>query len=177
MLKAVLRVVAGRRRETWRRVEKGKASGPPVMASLQGLPLQHKLQGLPEPGGGATNGERAQGNTQGQRARDQGQETSAGERPREGLCVQFQGGREVSHGPAGAYLSRAASPDLERNARMEPVEDDLGRSNVAFARYGFAERAQNGQRVGVRSPVGAPDDWGVGDVLTKKSSQVGAVTL
>ena len=60
---------------------------------------------------------------------------------------------------------------------MEPVEDDFGRGNVAFARYGFAERAQNGQRVGVRSPIGAPDDWGVGDVLAKESSQVGAVTF
>ena len=89
----------------------------------------------------------------------------------------FQGGREVSHGPAGAYLSRAASPDLKRNARMEPVEDDFGRGNVAFARDGFAERAQNGQRVGVRSPVGTPNDWGVGDVLAKESSQVRAVTL
>ena len=58
-----------------------------------------------------------------------------------------------------------------------PVEDNFGRGNVAFARDGFAERAQNGQRVGVRSPVGAPNDWGVGDVLAKESSQVRAVTL
>ena len=60
---------------------------------------------------------------------------------------------------------------------MQSVKDNLGRSDVAFARNGFAERAQNGQRVGVRSPVGAPDDWGVRDILTKKGGQVGAIML
>ena len=85
-------------------------------------------------------------------------------------------GGQLRASTAGAYLSRATSPDLKRNARVEPVEDDFGRGNVAFARDGFAERAQNGQRVGVRSPVGAPNDWGVGD-LAKESSQVRAVTL
>ena len=34
-------------------------------------------------------------------------------------------------------------------------------------RDGFTERAQNGQRVGVRSPIGTPHDGGVGDVLAK----------
>ena len=53
------------------------------------------------------------------------------------------------------------------------MKDNLGRSDVAFARNGFAEGAQNGQRVGMRSPVGAPDNWAVRDVLTKKRVQMG----
>ena len=57
------------------------------------------------------------------------------------------------------------------------MKDDISRSNVAFARDGFAERAQNGQRVGVRSPIGTPHDRGVGDVLTKKSSQVRSIVF
>ena len=57
------------------------------------------------------------------------------------------------------------------------MKDNLSRSNVAFARDGFAKRAQNGQRVGVRSPIGTPHDRGVGDILTKKSSQVRATVF
>ena len=57
------------------------------------------------------------------------------------------------------------------------MKDDISRSNVAFARDGFAERAQNGQRVGVRSPIGTPHDRGEGDILTKKSSQVRAIVF
>ena len=60
---------------------------------------------------------------------------------------------------------------------MQSVKDNLGRSNVAFARNGFAERAQNGQRVGMRSPVGAPDNWGIRDVLAKKRVQMGSIVL
>ena len=60
---------------------------------------------------------------------------------------------------------------------MQSVEDNLGRSGVAFARNRFAEGAQNGQRVGMRSPVGAPDNWGVRDVLAKKRVQVGPIVL
>ena len=99
------------------------------------------------------------------------------ESPRQGLAVQFQGSREVRYRPAGAYLPCAASPYLQCDARVQPVENDFSRSNVAFARDGFAERAQNGQRVGVRSPTGAPHDRGVGDVLAEKSSQVRAIVL
>ena len=50
------------------------------------------------------------------------------------------------------------------------MEDDFGRGNVAFG-------AQNGQRVRVRSPIGTPHDRGVGDVLAKEGSQVGAVVF
>ena len=57
------------------------------------------------------------------------------------------------------------------------MKDDFSRSDVAFARDGFAERAQNGQRVGVRSPIGTPHDRGVRDVLAEKSSQMRAIVL
>ena len=57
------------------------------------------------------------------------------------------------------------------------MENDFSRGNVAFARDGFAERAQNGQRVRVRSPIGTPHDRGVGDVLTEEGSQVGAIVF
>ena len=57
------------------------------------------------------------------------------------------------------------------------MENDFSRDNVAFSRDGFAERAQNGQRVGVRSPIGTPHDRGVGDVLPKEGSQVGAIVF
>ena len=60
---------------------------------------------------------------------------------------------------------------------MQSVKDDFSRSDVAFARNGFAERAQNGQRVGVRSPIGTPHDRGVRDVLEEKSSQMRAIVL
>ena len=100
-----------------------------------------------------------------------GGETGAGRGPRRGLDVQVQVGREFRHGPAGAYLPCAASPYLQCDARVQPVENDLSRSDVAFARDRFAERAQNGQRVGVVSPIGTPHDWGVGDVLAKKGGQ------
>ena len=60
---------------------------------------------------------------------------------------------------------------------MQPVKDDLSRGDVAFARDGFAERAQNGQRVGVRSPIGTPHNWSVGNVLAMKSCQVRVIVL
>ena len=81
--------------------------------------------------------------------------------PRGGLGVQVQVSWEGSHRPAGTHLTCGASPDLKSDTGVQSVKDNLGRSNVAFARNGFAERAQNGQRVGVRSPVSAPDNWGI----------------
>ena len=95
--------------------------------------------------------------------------------PREGLGIQVQVSRESSHRPAGTNLTCRTSPDLKSYTGVQSVKDNLSRSDVAFARDGFAERAQNGQRVGVRSPVGAPDDWGIRDVLAKKSGQVEAI--
>ena len=97
--------------------------------------------------------------------------------PRRGLDVQVQVGREFRLGPAGAYLPCAASPYLQCDARVQTVENDLSRGDVAFARDRFAERAQNGQRVGVRPTIGTPHDWGVGDVLAKKGGQVGAIVF
>ena len=57
------------------------------------------------------------------------------------------------------------------------MENHFGRGKVAFARDGFTERAQNGQRVLVRSPIGTPHDRGVGNVLAKEGSQVGAIVV
>ena len=96
-----------------------------------------------EPRGGET-GTTTHQKTTGQVHGSQAQE----ERPQQGLDVQIQVGREIRHGPAGAYWPCAASPYLQCDARVQPVENDLSRGDVAFARDGFAERAQNGQRVG-----------------------------
>ena len=106
-----------------------------------------------------------------------GGEPGTGTSLRQGLGIQVQVGRESSHRPAGTNLTCRTSPDLKCDAGVQSVKDNLSRSNVAFARNGFAERAQNGQRVGVRSPVGAPDNWGIRDVLAKKGGQVGAIML
>ena len=50
--------------------------------------------------------------------------------------------------------------------------DNLSRHEVAFARDEFIERAQNGQHVLVFSPIGAPNDRGVGDVLSEEGWEV-----
>ena len=104
-------------------------------------------------------------------------EPGRGRSPCRGLDVQLQGSREIRHRPTGAYLPCAASPYLQCDARVQPVENDFSRGNVAFARDGFAERAQNGQRVRVRSAIGTPHDRGVGHVLTEEGSQVGATVF
>ena len=117
--------------------------------------------------------ERGTGTTgQAHRRRQAGSQAQE-ESPRQGLDVQVQVSREVRYGPAGAYLPCAASPYLQCDARVQPVENDFSRGDVAFARDGFAERAQNGQRVRVRSPIGTPHNRGVGDILAEKGSQVG----
>ena len=97
--------------------------------------------------------------------------------PQQGLGIQIQIRQRSRRRPAGANLACSPSPDLKSYAGVQSVEDNLGRSDVAFARNRFAEGAQNGQRVGMRSPVGAPDNWGVGDVLAKKRVQVGPIVL
>ena len=93
------------------------------------------------------------------------------------LGIQVQVHQRSSRRPAGANLTCSPSPDLKSYAGMQPVKDNLGRSGVAFARNRFAEGAQNGQRVGMRSPVGAPDNWGVRDVLAKKRVQMRPIVL
>ena len=97
--------------------------------------------------------------------------------PQQGLGNQIQVHQRSSRWPAGANLTRCPSPDLKSYAGVQPAKDNLGRSDVAFARNRFAEGAQNGQRVGMRSPVGAPDNWGVRDVLAKKRVQMGPIVL
>ena len=57
------------------------------------------------------------------------------------------------------------------------MKDDFSRGDVAFARDGFTERAQNGQRVSVRSPVGTPHDRDVRHVVTEEGGEVWAISM
>ena len=68
----------------------------------------------------------------------------------------------------------AAFPDFKGDTGVKFLTDNLDRDKVTFERNEIAERAQNGQRVSVRSPVGAPHDRGVGDVLTEEGGKVWA---
>ena len=61
---------------------------------------------------------------------------------------------------ASPNLLGAAFPDFQGDAGVELLKDNLSGNKVAFA-----EKAQNGQRVSVRSPMDAPDDRDAGDVL------------
>ena len=70
---------------------------------------------------------------------------------------------------------QAAFPDVQGDAGMKFLIDNLSRDKVAFARDGFTERVQNGQCVSVRSPVGAPHDRGVEDLLTEEGGKVWAI--
>ena len=97
--------------------------------------------------------------------------------PQQGLGIQVQVHQRSSRRPTGANLTCSPSPDLKSYAGMQPVKDNLSRSDVAFGRNRFGEGAQNGQRVGMRSPVGAPDHWAVRDVLSKKRVQMGPIVL
>ena len=76
---------------------------------------------------------------------------------------------------AGTTLG-AAFPDFQGDAGVEFLKDNLRGDIVAFARDRFTERAKNGQRVSVRSPVGVPDNRGVGNVLAEKRGCVGRST-
>ena len=76
--------------------------------------------------------------------------------------------------PTRANLPVAPFPDLLGDAGKQPLEHDLSGDEVAFARD---ERAQNGQRVSVKSPTGAPDDRGVGNVLTEERGEVRAIVV
>ena len=58
---------------------------------------------------------------------------------------------------------------------VKSLIDDLSRDAMAFARDGFAERAQHGKSVTMRPPAGAPDDRCVGDVLEEEGGEVWAV--
>ena len=58
---------------------------------------------------------------------------------------------------------------------MKFLTDNLGGDKVTFARSGFAERAQNSERVSERSPIGTPHDRGVGNVLTEEGGRVWAI--
>ena len=137
-------------------------------ASLHEQPWQEHRAGVrPEteiPGGRDGRASRHGTGTKGSRG-----EPGAIADPQQGLGIHTRG--------AVANLACCPSPDLKSYAGVQPVKDNLGRSDVAFARNGFTEGAQNSQRVGMRSPVGAPDNWAVRDVLTKERVQMGPIVL
>ena len=141
-------------------------------ASLHEQPWQERRAGVrPEteiPGGRDGRASRHRTGTKGSRG-----EPGATADSQQGLGNQIQVHQRSSRRPTGANLACCPSPDLKSYAGVQPVKDNLGRSDVAFARNGFTEEAQNGQRVGMRSPVGAPDNWAVRDVLTKERVQMG----
>ena len=129
-----------------------------MMASLHGQLWRKRRAG--EAAESSENGRRGQRRTNEPRARNTRSSRQSREGPRKGLEIQIQVGREIRHGPAGAYLPCAATPDFQGDAGVQPVKDDLGRGDVAFARDGFTERAQNGQRVDDKQhhPKGKTED-------------------
>ena len=72
-------------------------------------------------------------------------------------------------------LPSAAFPDFKGGASMKFLIDSLSRDKVTFATNGFAERAQNSQRVSMTSPTNTPHDRGVGNVLTEEGGKVWAI--
>ena len=70
-----------------------------------------------------------------------------------------------------ADRSSASIPDFQGDAGVQLLEKDLSDNNVAFARERFTERAQNCQRVSVESPIGAPNDRGLGKVLPEEGGE------
>ena len=73
----------------------------------------------------------------------------------EGQDPESLEGRQGANKP---NLPGAAFSDFQGDAGVEFLIDNLGEDKVAFSRERFTERAQNGQRVSMRSPAGAPDD-------------------
>ena len=97
-----------------------------------------------------------------------GQETTGGRGPRApGRNLVFRVQRARKGRNCRALL-------LQGDASVKFMIDNLGRDKVTFARNGFAERAQNSQRVSVRSPTGTPHDRCVGNVLTEEGGKVWA---
>ena len=80
---------------------------------------------------------------------------------------RFQSGSKGARSPREAArqnLPGAPSPYTQRD---ETSGTQISRDKVALACDRFTERAQNGQRVLLGSSVRAPDNRGVGDVLTE----------
>ena len=94
--------------------------------------------------------------------------------PQAGIMIQGPESGRAASGQQGPNLPGAAFPDFQGDAGMKFLTDNLGRDKVAFARDGFAERAQNSLRVSMRSPTGTPLDRGVGDFLAEERGKVWA---
>ena len=149
--------------------QSGKPPGAATTGAQEGQDSQSQENG-PRP-------ERAKKTQERAHERQKPESQVEGKSPRRGPDAHAQDSRWVRHRPTGAYLPCASSPYLQCDARVQPVENDFSRCNVAFARDGFVERSQNGQRVRARSPIGTPHDRGVGDVLTEEGSQVGGIVF
>ena len=77
----------------------------------------------------------------------------------------------------GARAGGAGRPQPQSRDQVQPLMHDLSRDEVAFARDGFAERAQS-QRVLVGSPIGTPNNrLSVGDVLTEEGGKMWAIAV
>ena len=123
--------------------QSGKPPGAAIAGRLAGETIKGQEGGRPKP-------QRARGTRE-----TASREARTKEKPLPGArcpCPGWPGGPS----PARAYLSCTASPNLQSDTGVQSVENDFSRGNVAFARDGFADRAQNGQRVLVRSPIGTP---------------------
>ena len=79
------------------------------------------------------------------RGRAREREREGAGKPQAELEVLVQGRGEGHERPARANLPSAPFQNLQRNAGMQPLEHDLSTDEIAFARDGFTERAQNGQ--------------------------------
>ena len=65
---------------------------------------------------------------------------------------------------ANTGARRGSRPDQEQ----EQQQHDPSRDEIAFARDGFTERANNSQCVLAALPIDGPNDRGVGDVLSEE---------
>ena len=77
--------------------------------------------------------------------------------------------------PTTHYLPRGAPPDLNRYLGIEMLVDGRGAGKPTSSRNSFGECAKNGEGVGVRSTIRAPDHRLVFDVLAFQCGEVRAI--
>ena len=79
--------------------------------------------------------------------------------------------------PALKHLLGGATPNFRRDRRMEAVVHRLSCHCSPPSRNPFGECAKDGDSTIVRSSIGAPDKWGVLDVLPFQSTQMLPIVL
>ena len=109
-----------------------------------------------------------QGTSPNQQKEQRQQKRGPGTAREEGLEVKLQGRREGRKRPARTDLLSTPFPNLQDDAAMQPLENDLSRDEIAFARDGFTERAQRSM---------CADHRGVGDILSEEGWEVWAVVV